>query len=74
MAAAVGLAQNFAALRALATEGIQRGHMRMHARQIAMAAGAEGDNLQEVVRTMIAEGRIRPERAKELMREKERRQ
>ena len=74
VAAAVGLAQNFAALRALATEGIQRGHMRMHARQIAMAAGAEGDNLQEVVRTMIAEGRIRPERAKELMREKERRQ
>ena len=74
VAAAVGLAQNFAALRALATEGIQRGHMRMHARQIAMAAGAEGDNLQEVVRTMIAEGRIRPERAKELMREKERKQ
>ena len=74
VAAAVGLAQNFAALRALATEGIQRGHMRMHARQVAMAAGAEGDNLQEVVRTMIAEGRIRPERAKELMREKERKQ
>lgn len=72
VAAAVGLAQNLAALRALATEGIQRGHMRMHARQIALAAGAEEDLLQDVVHTMIAEGRIRPERAKELLREKER--
>ena len=74
VAAAVGLAQNFAAMRALATEGIQRGHMRMHARQIALAAGAEEDILQDVVRTMISEGRIRPERARELVREKERKQ
>ena len=73
VAAAVGLAQNLGALRALATEGIQRGHMRMHARQIALAAGAEPDILQDVVQTMIREGRIRPERAKALVRESERR-
>ena len=73
IAAAVGLAQNLAAIRALATEGIQRGHMRMHARQIALAAGADEEDVHEVVRIMIAEGKIRPERAKELVRGKEQR-
>jgi hydroxymethylglutaryl-CoA reductase len=61
--AAVGLAQNFAAIRALATEGIQHGHMRMHARQIAVAAGASGAMVAQVVEQMIAENQIRPERA-----------
>ncbi|NWF71353.1 MAG: hydroxymethylglutaryl-CoA reductase, degradative [Chloroflexi bacterium] len=69
IAAAVGLAQNFAALRALATEGIQSGHMRMHARQLAVAAGAAGDLVARVVETMIAEKNIRLERAKVLVEE-----
>ena len=65
--ACVGLAQNFAAIRALATEGIQRGHMSLHARQLALAAGATGDLVPRIVETMIAEGNIRLERAKELL-------
>lgn len=65
--AAVGLAQNFAAIRALATEGIQHGHMRMHARQIAVAAGASGAMVAQVVEQMIAENQIRPERARAIV-------
>lgn len=65
--ACVGLAQNFAAIRALATEGIQRGHMSLHARQIAMAAGATGNLINEIVAIMIAEENIRLERARELV-------
>ena len=61
--AAVGLAQNFAAIRALATEGIQRGHMSLHARQMATAAGATGEMVTRVVEAMIAEGDITLERA-----------
>ncbi|MCK4472970.1 MAG: hydroxymethylglutaryl-CoA reductase, degradative, partial [Anaerolineae bacterium] len=61
--ASVGLAQNLAALRALATEGIQRGHMRLHARQVAIAAGATGDEVAQVVEHLVAEGHIRPDRA-----------
>ena len=61
--AAVGLAQNLAALRALATEGIQRGHMRLHARQVAIAAGATGDEVAQVAARMAAERQIRPDRA-----------
>jgi hydroxymethylglutaryl-CoA reductase len=67
--ASVGLAQNFAAIRALATEGIQRGHMSLHARQMATAAGATGDMVQRVVEAMIAEGNIRLERAKAIVAE-----
>jgi hydroxymethylglutaryl-CoA reductase len=67
--AAVGLAQNFAAIRALSTEGIQRGHMRMHARQIAVAAGASGALVNQVVERMIEEHIIRPERAKAILQE-----
>ncbi len=65
--AAVGLAQNFAALRALATEGIQRGHMRLHAKNIAIAAGATGDEIERVVDTMVREGVIRLDRAREIL-------
>jgi hydroxymethylglutaryl-CoA reductase len=64
---AVGLAQNFAAIRALATEGIQRGHMSLHARQLAIAAGATGEMVARVVETMIAEGSIRLDRAQEIV-------
>ena len=65
--AAVGLAQNVAALRALATEGIQHGHMQMHARQIAVAAGAPPELVALVVAQMIAEKNIRPERARAIL-------
>ncbi|PCN50244.1 hydroxymethylglutaryl-CoA reductase, degradative [Candidatus Geothermarchaeota archaeon ex4572_27] len=67
--AAVGLAQNFAALRALATEGIQRGHMKLHARSLAIAAGARGQLADEVARRMVEEGNVRLDRAKELVEE-----
>lgn len=72
VAAAVGLAQNFAALRALATDGIQSGHMRMHARQLALAAGADADEVPAVARKMIDEGKIRLEFAKALVTERRR--
>jgi len=67
--AAVGLAQNFAAIRALSTDGIQRGHMRMHAKQLAVAAGAPPELVGRVVEHMIAENAIRAERAQQLVRE-----
>ena len=66
---AVGLAQNFAALRALATEGIQRGHMKLHARNLAVMAGATGELIDKVASIMVKEGRIRFDRAKELVEE-----
>ncbi|MGQ9565341.1 MAG: hydroxymethylglutaryl-CoA reductase, degradative [Candidatus Bathyarchaeales archaeon] len=65
--AAVGLAQNLGALRALAAEGIQRGHMRLHARNIAIAAGATSELVDVIVEKMIAERKIRMDRAKELI-------
>ena len=65
--ASVGLAQNLAALRAMVTEGIQRGHMRMHARQIALAAGASPELAGRVVEQMIRENNIRPERARTII-------
>jgi hydroxymethylglutaryl-CoA reductase len=52
----VGLAQNLGALRALATEGIQRGHMRMHARHVAADAGAVGDEVRAVVNALVEAG------------------
>jgi hydroxymethylglutaryl-CoA reductase len=64
-----GLASNLAAMRALATEGIQRGHMGLHARQIAMAAGAHGPLVDEVAGRMVAERNIKPARAEELVAE-----
>jgi len=64
---AVGLAQNFAALRALASEGIQRGHMKLHAMNVAISAGASGALVDLVAKKMIDEKRIRFDRAKELV-------
>jgi len=63
----VGLAQNLAALRALATEGIQRGHMSLHARQVAIAAGAEGDMIERLAQELAAEGNVRIDRAEEIL-------
>jgi hydroxymethylglutaryl-CoA reductase len=63
----VGLAQNLAALRALATEGIQRGHMNLHARQVAIAAGAVGDQVEKVAAQMVAEKTIRLDRATQIL-------
>lgn len=65
--ASVGLAQNFAALRALATEGIQRGHMELHARNIAATAGARPEEIDRVVARLVSEHRIRIDRAKEIL-------
>jgi len=67
--AAVGLAQNLAALRALAHEGIQRGHMSLHARNLAVAAGATGELINTVAERMVKERKIRMDRAKELIKE-----
>ena len=66
--ASVGLAQNLAALRALATEGIQRGHMSLHALQVAIAAGAVGDQIEKVAAQMVAEKTVRIDRAEEILR------
>jgi len=65
--AAVGLAQNLGALRALTNEGIQRGHMSLHARNIAVAAGATGELIDLVAEKMVKERKIRMDRAKELI-------
>ncbi|RJX16293.1 hydroxymethylglutaryl-CoA reductase, degradative [Candidatus Bathyarchaeota archaeon] len=67
--AAVGLAQNLAALRALATEGIQRGHMSLHARNIAIAVGAKGELIDLVAERMVQEKMVRMDRAKEILEE-----
>ncbi len=67
----VGLAQNLAALRALTHEGIQKGHMRLHARNIAVAAGAKGKLIDIVSEEMIKERKIRADRAKEILKERE---
>jgi hydroxymethylglutaryl-CoA reductase len=64
-----GLASNLAAMRALATEGIQRGHMGLHARQIAMSAGAHGAEIDEISRRMVEESLIKPARAEALLAE-----
>ena len=65
----VGLAQNFAALRALSAEGIQRGHMKLHARNVAASAGATGDLVDRVAQKMVEERKIRFDRAQELIKE-----
>lgn len=67
--AAVGLAQNLAALRALATEGIQRGHMNLHARQVAVAAGATGADIEKLARQLVAEKTVRIDRAEEILKQ-----
>lgn len=65
----VGLAQNLAALRALATEGIQRGHMSLHARQVAIAAGAKGDQIEKLAAQLVAEKTVRIDRAEAILKE-----
>jgi hydroxymethylglutaryl-CoA reductase len=65
--AAVGLAQNLGALRALSHEGIQRGHMNLHARNIAVTAGATGEVIELVAAKMVEERKVRVDRAKELI-------
>jgi hydroxymethylglutaryl-CoA reductase len=65
----VGLAQNLAALRALSTEGIQHGHMELHARQVAMSAGANGKDVERLSRQLITEKTIRIDRAQEILKE-----
>jgi hydroxymethylglutaryl-CoA reductase len=67
--ACAGLASNLAAMRALATEGIQRGHMSLHARQVALAAGAHGAEVDVVAQRMIEERAIKPARAAALLAE-----
>jgi hydroxymethylglutaryl-CoA reductase len=65
--ASVGLAQNLAALRALASEGIQRGHMELHARQVAIAAGAEGDEIERLARELVARDQINAQTAASIL-------
>jgi hydroxymethylglutaryl-CoA reductase len=67
VAGAAGIATNLAALRALATEGIQRGHMALHARGIARAAGATGDLVDRVAAELSASGDVKPDRAREIV-------
>jgi hydroxymethylglutaryl-CoA reductase len=67
--AAVGLAQNLAAMRALATTGIQAGHMKLHARNIAVTAGAKGELIDKVAAQMVKERKIRADRAEEILKE-----
>lgn len=65
--ASVGLAQNLGALRALAAEGIQRGHMALHSRNIAVLAGADGEEIDQIAKIMVEERKVRVDRAKELL-------
>lgn len=65
--AAAGLAQNLAAMRALASEGIQKGHMRLHARNIAVMAGAKGAEVDAVARKIAEEGQVNVEKAREAL-------
>jgi hydroxymethylglutaryl-CoA reductase len=67
--ASVGLAQNFAALRALSSEGIQRGHMKLHARNVAASAGATGELVDIVAQKMVEERKVRFDRAQELIKQ-----
>ncbi len=66
---ALGLCQNIAALRALAAEGIQRGHMSLHAKNIAVMAGATGDLIDEIAKRLVKEGKVRIDRAEEIIKE-----
>ncbi|KYK24951.1 3-hydroxy-3-methylglutaryl-CoA reductase [Thermoplasmatales archaeon SG8-52-4] len=65
----VGLAQNFAAVFALSTVGIQKGHMSLHAKNIAVMAGAKGDQIDKVANQMVKEGKIKLDRAEEILKE-----
>src|SRR5690606_31814216 len=65
--AAVGLAQNFSAMKALATTGIQKGHMALHAQNIAMMAGAVGEEIEAVAKVLVARGAVRIDVAEEVL-------
>ncbi len=67
--ASLGLAQNFAAVYALSTVGIQKGHMKLHAKNIAVMAGAEGKKIDKIAEQMIKEEKIKIDRAKEILKE-----
>jgi hydroxymethylglutaryl-CoA reductase len=67
--AAVGLAQNFSALKALATTGIQKGHMALHAQNIALMAGAVGDEVDALARRLVTLGRVRQDLAEAELRQ-----
>ncbi len=67
--AASGLCQNLAALRVLASEGVQRGHMSLHAKNMAIMAGAQGAEIDEVARRMVEEGKVRADRAEAILQE-----
>jgi len=69
IATCVGLANNFAAMRAIATEGIQAGHMKLHARNVAVNAGASGELIEKIASQMVAEKSINAQRAGELLKE-----
>ena len=69
VAGSLGLAQNFAAVFALSTVGIQKGHMSLHAKNIAVMAGAKGEEIDQVADQMVKEGKIRLDRAKEILEE-----
>ncbi len=64
---ATGLAQNLSAIKTLATEGIQRGHMALHAKNIAITAGAKGEQIDKIAEIMVREGKVRVDRAKEIL-------
>ena len=66
---ATGLAQNYSAIRALSTEGIQKGHMRLHARNLAAAAGATTDQIDMIVQKMVESKKISLDGAKEIFTE-----
>ena len=65
--AAVGLAQNFAALRALGSVGIQKGHMALHARCVAVTAGARGDHVEKVAHLLVKSGTVKVDKAREIL-------
>ena len=65
--AAVGLAQNIGALKALATEGIQRGHMSLHARSVALSVGAEHNEVEDLAKALVKNGNIKYDIAENLL-------
>jgi hydroxymethylglutaryl-CoA reductase len=65
--ASVGLAQNFAAVFALSTVGIQKGHMSLHAKNIAIMAGAKDDEIEALAKKLVEEGKVKLDRAKEIL-------
>ena len=67
IAASLGLAQNFAAVLALSTVGIQKGHMSLHAKNIAVMAGAQGEEIDRLAERLVSEGKVKLDRAKELL-------